>query len=933
MLINILLSLFFTINKINIMEINLDSLEFDMYSNSYESIESVTVDSIELHDGEIKNPFYISNTECPLKELEKKELYSNYKKVYILCTRNDIVIDKLTSDDKDILAMFFDKIVDLEEFNKLSKYFTIIEASSKILKNKEHFAQAIIVDTMKSEGKNNILEIFNHNKYSFENFNEIIIPMIELTENFANIYKDQYEMPDENNNIFKAIMLDVYYNRDNYHPNIYKLHKSITSIKESDYWSIQSNCNYTITKNFIDRKFKYTFKESHVKGLVKANSIKKNYDIEINKVINELEKDVPKNNNYLEHIYRKDIFVDIHNGLKDLKNRTYYATADEKLATMKINYELVNELFHNLDSNLHKKYLYDIFNILLVSKEYCHLVLNNKFVLEKMKNIIDENYHIYRYLFGYAWLCFYTEECIFKTKTTDNKRYVFDINTANLLPVFPLVQSDIHLNPYITLLTSQKSIDIQNNCMTLPMSYNNFEEQYGVCDLTEFKKRFNLFTTGNETKNIFDSINWNNFAVSGSVIPACLMKKSPLIDLVKHAEQNDNDNMKTYFGHYYSNSDIDLMCNTSSVFDFMDKFELIIRQINKNIYKTDEFKLTIEPKKTLALIIHCDYIKLKLDEINQKLNTNYDLNNIIENIAQQNIKEYFYDIYTNYKNIRNEAQKLKFTKDNILYNHFYNLVSIDEMNIYIVDNFTQTDFTENSDNEYYQCVNDFKSPEDKVSYELNKILFKISESIKFKIHSKKMLHSIEAFQVKGDSFYSVITKFHLPCVRAYYNGETVKILPSCLTAMMTGINIDYKYFAGIRDPIDIINKYRMRGFGILLNDTEKQHMLYYNSKLNNTLNNIFNVNIRSKNSISKFFGFQNINSDFFKPLVYLMQLPRDIYNTIPTERTFANINDMDDYIKDKKKYDVSTSIINTSKLKTIDENGMIIPLKKWLLDI
>ena len=37
---------------------------------------------------------------------------------------------------------------------------------------------------------------------------------------------------------------------------------------------------------------------------------------------------------------------------------------------------------------------------------------------------------------------------------------------------------------------------------------------------------------------------------------------------------------------------------------------------------------------------------------------------------------------------------------------------------------------------------------------------------------------------------------------------------------MTLINIDYKYFAGSKDPIEIINKYRQRGYSLPLNDSE-----------------------------------------------------------------------------------------------------------------
>ena len=58
-------------------------------------------------------------------------------------------------------------------------------------------------------------------------------------------------------------------------------------------------------------------------------------------------------------------------------------------------------------------------------------------------------------------------------------------------------------------------------------------------------------------------------------------------------------------------------------------------------------------------------------------------------------------------------------------------------------------------------------------------------------------------------------------------NNNVYILPSCITAMMTFINMDYKYFAGTNNPYDIINKY-IEGSGQfeLLNDMELKNNIY-----------------------------------------------------------------------------------------------------------
>ena len=88
---------------------------------------------------------------------------------------------------------------------------------------------------------------------------------------------------------------------------------------------------------------------------------------------------------------------------------------------------------------------------------------------------------------------------------------------------------------------------------------------------------------------------------------------------------------------------------------------------------------------------------------------------------------------------------------------------------------------------------------------------------------------------------STVANFHMPCVRAYYNGDNVYMTPSFISAHMTFMNIDYKYFAGSKDPINIINKYRMRGFGCWLNKNELNTCIKYIYEVP-FWNNLFNIN-------------------------------------------------------------------------------------------
>ena len=375
------------------MEIDLENLEFGENKLDITSCEN---NDIELKDNEMINPFYIKSGETKLGDIEDKVLFS-YKKVYILCTRNDFNQDELSDSDQELILRVFEKVITKEDFEKLGKFFVLTEAPVKILKNKEHYSQSVIVGT----SKDNLLEIFNHNKYTFENFNEIVVFMIELAEHFVNIYKEQYEQKTEDQNLLQSILLDTYYNRDGYNPNYSNINKKITNIKEADFWIHQYNCNYTINEQFLQRKFDYDGKvESHVKAVALASSLEKNQDSQVKQVINKLEKDGVKDVNYLDHIYRKEVYVDAMDALKDNKKRTYFATPNDKIEKSAFNRKSITELFESLDVKLHEKQLYDIFNTFLISKEYCHLVLNNEKVLKKISPIIEKYYHIYRYLFG-----------------------------------------------------------------------------------------------------------------------------------------------------------------------------------------------------------------------------------------------------------------------------------------------------------------------------------------------------------------------------------------------------------------------------------------------------------------------------------------------------------------------------------------------------
>jgi hypothetical protein len=217
----------------------------------------------------------------------------------------------------------------------------------------------------------------------------------------------------------------------------------------------------------------------------------------------------------------------------------------------------------------------------------------------------------------------------------------------------------------------------------------------------------------------------------------------------------------------------------------------------------------------------------------------------------------------------------------------------------------------------------------------------ISVNFKYKIRSPHLDYPMELFMVKYNDFFATVQTFHLPCVRSYYDGENVYLTPSCISAHLTYMNLDYKYFAGTSNPIEILNKYRMRGFGIWLNETEKKILVKY-SEQNQFWNNLYNFNKNNSSSIESNMGCLEFNHKIYQPRLYnadsyYQEIPVDItqgYFNIPADiPKIVTKNDLyseiDNRCNNKNNF-AMTSIINN--LVTINAKGFIEPVEKWIIE-
>ncbi len=1007
-----LLSLAMATDQDQLQTLNFEDFRDDFFSSEREGVtvaDEATTD-IRFADDEVPNPLYVSTNGGPIlnKGLPKDH---QYRRVFILCLDNSV---DATNDISTLIAPLFQPSIKKDDYIEMGNVLTMIQGPICMIKNKYHQKEAVIVDRC-------LLHQFNKKGYELDN-DEIIIFLPELKEESASVYRSMYESDDDLTKLWKKFAFFQYFNCDSYrHPITNRLLRMINNLPESEHWENSFNCGLNMTESFQKRQFQY--KEA-VSRDVMASLFSKNSalsDPSAKKVIDKLtsvrrsgsDGTGSKGGNYLDMLYRKDVYVDASDAVTNNNGfKLYRISASQPPIT--------KEQLANWFRIVSDKERYNMFNALLVSKSHCTLVVNNKEILEIMAPTIKKYLPVYKYLWGYAWICMYMEECITKTRSAEKSRYVFEIDTAAKLPFFPFCAQDVNMNPYSSMLVSKEALNSAENCHGLAM-ITDFDN-YGIGTLESFKRKFNVLTTGTENSCIFDGLEtdetgkWKHFAVGGSSITSCCFKDHPLMDQITTRDRPFVERWSRFFNEYNAESDIDIMCNQTNIFDFLDQVENLVTVVTANInklkgpeqqkqaptasastsvaavvsllekqkkskvpvkkqdksvaspvpaaspvgspmaprklfakdsddeVKVDEgetvasdnktsdqnntIKVEVVPSKSLHIMIHQKYIEEHMSE--------YDLDYVIKNFHSDEIKERIYQQYTtmklnNNKRLRNKvkASKGPDSKWNPMYDHFLKPGSIDDMNVRLITYNSGFESFKDRDSEISMYLNDDRSDDKKVPQKENILLFKVLESIKFKIHSPHFNHPIEVFKTKYDEFFSCVSRFHLPCVRGYYNGNNVYLLPSCITALMTYTNIDYKYFAGIRDPIDIINKYRMKGIGTMINTSEKAHMLEYNSSVSRW-KDMCGIDKKSKTSGLSHFGSKKIGDSMFKPNKFFNGMPDSIYLMVPNKKYVMTVEDMYSMYKEKYGYDHSKTGFDVLKFKTVKDDGSIEPLKRWV---
>jgi hypothetical protein len=333
--------------------------------------------------------------------------------------------------------------------------------------------------------------------------------------------------------------------------------------------------------------------------------------------------------------------------------------------------------------------------------------------------------------------------------------------------------------------------------------------------------------------------------------------------------------------------------------------------------------IEVEPVKGLVIIVNEKFITACMPDMT--------VDYVMKNIDTDEIRDIFYARYVSSKLEANGKFRSQKKDKNALHEHFLKIAPQSEMKLIMSNNDIAKADNNVSDSDFCLYLNDVD--DNKVAPENNILILKIMESIKFRIRSSQksiMQHNIEVFRTKYYDYFSCVSRFHLPCVRGYYSGDNVYMLPSCISALMTFTNIEYKYFAGTKNPIEIINKYLQRGFGTILNGKEKDMLVDYNSSTGKW-KEVFGIH-RNRSAIKEMFAPKKLGDSVFKVSKHFDGLPDNIYRPTGHVQYVMNFRDLVDVYKTQYGFDNDKASVKLLNFKGINERGYLEPVKMWLLD-
>ena len=856
-------------------------------------------DSSEKSESEkvVSNPFFGTTKFCDEEELTNRNFYKYYNKIYVLMP--------LIKPE----VFWFEKLITKSQLEHI--YNNTIVSVNKATIGKI----SIFYEWMKTLDKSYILKC-KTGSLNREELDEtvMVLPIFLMPYDNMRIFLEMY---DERDWMEKFLINQKLADYLKVSKEFYEFKNALESSPVT-YWCKGSNCKINVTEIFLKRRFRW-------------NLLKSTKDTKLVKTIEEMKNYKIADDNYIS------MFLKSQGNFDDKFGKINF-----KLHRLpKIKDVITREQFNTVLTEVSNKNKFQLFMNTMVSPDYCHLVFNNPEVWDIMSTMTERCMPLIRYGMFYGYISLYLQENIKKTYLTKNDTCILSLDSASKLPNFPYLQSNVNSHPALAAahLVKQGCIP-KSNFYGLPYDITNVNNELN--NLSKFKSNLNIFLTGHSEKNILCDVNFDNLHLTGSMLTACVPKNPSQLKLFMNNIPEYITNTKDYvihryFNEYYANSDIDILVNLPNPIDLYNKAIEFKSQVETGLCKyegIESVSLNMDKTRKGYFQFNNAFLQKVLipywKEKGEILTDRYVIENLMDS---EKIYKYFEPFYKEkqkeFYNSLVEKCETTMAKMKSEYEHFFSEITCENItfNLY-----------EKVEGKYYKVEQEQfnKVMEKPITDE--EIFYSTVESTKYKIHHPLINHPFEMFNIPHEDPWSCINKFHMGSVRGYYDGEQVYLTISAVMTYQTNMSPDYRIMFGSKDPAEICNKYRMRGYGVMLNEEEIAQMINYSEKVE-FWRNLYNVDKSNKKSVIKFCGINDVNIDLYKPRLLnsshydksssYVELQYDNYKY----KYISDETSMKETLLKKCKTSEYTSIDNIYlKPDFLYFNGSPKPLQRWMID-
>lgn len=783
------------------------------------------------------NPFYIDYKGSALSFRKNRDLYRDFKKCYLLCLEDNF------GDEIEKLELFFtERMPTTRELEEISPFIHLMPCQMNSLKIFGFRKRISLI-------KKSFLNPFNRGLDLEESNLVIVIP--EVRKYYIQHLLLNQEVKKMVDQFLNLKSFYSYLNMEISHRYFYLL-----EIEDKHYWECPENCKVT-TKIFL------------------YNSKKSNRDLLVRKPgdfyasLEKFEEVDTENTGENPKIYSRDCHS----------------------ISPPIPVEYLENVFTGSELSTEEKYY--LFANLLLSRHYAHAVLTNKKIMLEAQPLFHNHPSAFRYILSYAWAYLLLEEKD-KKIVMDNDNFVFDLESARLLPFFPLNPDKFRQHPYLLLNYNDKEFEFKKNLNGVHVINNSTYP--AIPDIDTFRKRLNIFILGISDINILEGVDWSHMVITGGIMSAIMTNKNPKVSTkvlgVNGVDTLSDEDYHNFFMKNYKDSDIDCACNFEAEEDYIrhvvETKKIIYQNIRKIIPEYQLSNIQVKNIKTMRFVIDAEILKLQCEL--GLIPFSYE--QICAPDHPGEITKYFYEKYLEEKRKLNEINS-RILGEKIreeIYEYSLNVVPLEEYT-YIIS--PEPIYVKYPNKDNVNCFID-------TMYN-DKIFIRVSESNRYKVGCEFLYHEFEFFNFrrKVKDFFACIADFHLPCVRSYYNGTTCRLIPSAITAYHTMTNINIRYSRTLTSNHTILFKYRSRGYGtILANKHIKDHLEFCKGD-------------------DKYTSFFRKKGEVLNLQDIVGFLPNEPHNTgeIPTPNSEYKSNMSEEFLDEC----------------ATNGRGDVIPLKKWLL--